>query len=233
MFSRAWFCPCLLCSKEKQLKRKEAKAEVAAQLENAIEKELLARLQVRLAGCFKSWRGLGKAACQLACPSRYVSNRTLLRLHLPCWPSPQSGTYGDIYNFPQRQYEKALAQVRLCLCQTAVQRAHAARHQLTCRWRLGGRRWPCSPAGAASAIRRCCMRSGFLGLHMHKIEHCIGPVLFSNCRRRWWMRMLRRQRRTRSRRRRRWRRCALVLGVLRGQNFGQKPGGSSSGSSGT
>jgi len=110
-FSCAWFCPCLLCSKEKQLKRKEAKAEVAAQLETAIEKELLARLQVRLAGCFKSWRGLGKAACQLACPSLHVSNRTLSRLmHLPCWPAPQSGTYGDIYNFPQRQYEKALAQ---------------------------------------------------------------------------------------------------------------------------
>lgn len=32
--------------KEKQLRRKEAKAEAAAQLETAIEKELLARLQV-------------------------------------------------------------------------------------------------------------------------------------------------------------------------------------------
>eukprot|EP00887_Chlorella_sp_A99_P002458 scaffold10.g2458.t1 len=52
--------------KEKQLRRKEAKAEAAAQLEASIEKELLARLQ--------------------------------------------SGTYGDIYNFPMRQYEKVLGQ---------------------------------------------------------------------------------------------------------------------------
>ena len=50
--------------KEKQLKRKEAKAETAAQLEKSIERELLARLQ--------------------------------------------SGTYGDIYNFPMKQYEKVL-----------------------------------------------------------------------------------------------------------------------------
>jgi protein MAK16 len=50
--------------KEKMERRKEAKAETAAQLDRAIERELLARLQ--------------------------------------------SGTYGDIYNFPQRQYERVL-----------------------------------------------------------------------------------------------------------------------------
>ena len=50
--------------KEKQLRRKEAKAETAAQLEVSIERELLARLQ--------------------------------------------AGTYGDIYNFPTKQYEKVM-----------------------------------------------------------------------------------------------------------------------------
>ncbi|MEW5304902.1 MAG: hypothetical protein WDW36_007479 [Sanguina aurantia] len=50
--------------KEKQLRRKEVKAESAARLDKAIEGELLKRLQ--------------------------------------------SGTYGDIYNFPLKQYEKVL-----------------------------------------------------------------------------------------------------------------------------
>lgn len=50
--------------KEKQLARKEARAEKVAQLEKSIEKELLDRLK--------------------------------------------NGTYGDIYNFPAKQYEKAL-----------------------------------------------------------------------------------------------------------------------------
>ncbi|MEW5319642.1 MAG: hypothetical protein WDW38_010785 [Sanguina aurantia] len=57
--------PCVSThGKEKQLRRKEVKAESAARLDKAIEGELLKRLQ--------------------------------------------SGTYGDIYNFPLKQYEKVL-----------------------------------------------------------------------------------------------------------------------------
>ena len=51
--------------KEKQLRRKEAKAEVAAQLEASIEKELLARLQVgrwaQGGGGGGPWGGGGRA----------------------------------------------------------------------------------------------------------------------------------------------------------------------------
>lgn len=147
-------------SKEKQLKRKEAKAETAAQLDQSIEKELLARLQVRrgTASSLGAWPGgrrrrrgwlvdsggchagaprgkgrwpLGKAqrtvAAPLGAPSslgaphgtwRVPRSWSAAVLHEPNPTGPplrppgppQSGTYGDIYNFPQRQYEAALAQ---------------------------------------------------------------------------------------------------------------------------
>jgi protein MAK16 len=57
-----WRLVAACCRTEKRERRREAKAEVAARLDKAIESELLKRLQ--------------------------------------------SGTYGDIYNFPLKTYEK-------------------------------------------------------------------------------------------------------------------------------
>ena len=69
MYFRLPAVPSLTCQgcairTEKRENRREAKAETAAQLERAIESELLKRLQ--------------------------------------------AGTYGDIYNFPTKQYEAVL-----------------------------------------------------------------------------------------------------------------------------